>query len=127
MRIDLVQVRSVHVAPPQDQRGAHVPLIPEEHPLEQRARRDHPALRVAGVHPEQLHLAGDELGRLLGVGGGAGAAAVDVGGDVVDFEAVLVGDGGVVGGARVGAEDDAVGVDEADDGGAGFGGEGEDG
>mmetsp|Transcript_1710 Transcript_1710/g.3257 ORF Transcript_1710/g.3257 Transcript_1710/m.3257 type:complete len:285 (+) Transcript_1710:352-1206(+) len=127
MRINLIQMRSVHVAPPQHQRGAHVPLIPEQHPLEQRARRDHPALRVARVHAEQLHLTGDELRGLLGVGGGAGPAAVDVGGDVVDFEAVLVGDGGVVGGARVGAEDDAVGVDEADDGGAGFGGEGDDG
>jgi len=44
----------------------------------------------------------------------------------VDFFAVFVRDGGVVCGAGVGAEDDAVFVDEAYDCGAGFGGEGGD-
>lgn len=45
----------------------------------------------------------------------------------MDLLAILIGDGGVVGGAGVGSEDDAVFVDEAYDGGSGFGGEGEDG
>ena len=75
---------------------------------------------TVGIQSEQLHLRRDGIGRLFGVGGRAGATAVNVGGDVVDFFAVLVGDGGVVGGAGVGSEDDAVGVDEADDGGACF-------
>jgi len=44
----------------------------------------------------------------------------------VDFFTVFVGDGGIVCGAGVGAEDDAVFVDEAYDCGSGFGGEGGD-
>lgn len=44
----------------------------------------------------------------------------------MDFFAVFVGDGGVVCGAGVCAEDYAVFVDEAYDCGAGFGGEGGD-
>ena len=44
----------------------------------------------------------------------------------MDFFAVFVGDGGVVCGAGVCSEDNAVFVDEAYDCGAGFGGEGGD-
>lgn len=44
----------------------------------------------------------------------------------MDFFTVFVGDGGVVCGAGVGAEDDALFVDEAYDCGSGFGGEGGD-
>ena len=40
----------------------------------------------------------------------------------MNFIAILIGHGGVVRGAGVGTEDNAVGVDEADDGGAGLGG-----
>ena len=44
----------------------------------------------------------------------------------MDFFAILVGDGGVIRRAGVSSEDDAVFVDEAHDGGASFGGHGED-
>jgi hypothetical protein len=44
----------------------------------------------------------------------------------MDFFTVFIGYGCIVGGASVGAEDDAVFVHEAYDGGAGFGGEGGD-
>jgi hypothetical protein len=77
------------------------------------------------IEPQQLHLGRDGIGRLFGIGGSAGTAAVDVGGYVMDFLAIFVGDGGVVGGAGVGAENYAVFVDEAYDCGAGFEGFGE--
>lgn len=78
-----------------------------------------------GVETQQLHLGGDGIGGLFGVGGRTGPAAVDVGGYVVDFFAVFVGDGRVVCGAGVCPEDYAVAVDEAYDCGACFEGFGE--
>ena len=54
------------------------------------------------IHLDKLRLVGDELGRLLSVRGRAGAAVVDVGHEVADLLAALVGDGDVIGGARVG-------------------------
>ena len=123
--VDLVHVRSGGVDAAQNEGGGDVALITEQHALEHGTRGDDAALRSAHVHPEELELARYELGGLLGVGGGAGAAAVDVGGEVVDLLAVLVGHLRAAGGPGVGAKDDAVLVDEADDGGARLGGHGE--
>lgn len=67
-------------------------------------------------------MTGDQFGSLFGIGGSTSAAAVDIGCNVMNFIAILIGHGGVVRGAGVGTEDNAVGVDEADDGGAGLGG-----
>mmetsp|Transcript_11888 Transcript_11888/g.20650 ORF Transcript_11888/g.20650 Transcript_11888/m.20650 type:complete len:200 (+) Transcript_11888:589-1188(+) len=127
MRIDLIEMRSIHIASPEHQRRRDVPLITKEHSLQQRARRDQAGLSIARIHPQQFHLTRNEFRRLFGIGGGTRAAAVNVGCDVMNLFAIFVGDGGVVRGTGVGAEDDAVFVDEADDGGSGFGGEGEDG
>jgi len=70
-------------------------------------------------------LGGDDLGGFLGIRGGSRSAAVDVGGEVVDFFTVFVGDFGAPRGARVGSEDDAAFECEADDCGSRFGGLGE--
>lgn len=56
----------------------------------------------------QLQLAGHHARHVLCVGRRTGAAAVDVGGDEVDFLAVFVGHRGARGGARVGAQHHAV-------------------
>lgn len=66
----------------------------------------------------QLQVGGDQLGGLLSVGGSAGAAAVHVGRQVVDLLAVERGDGAAICGACVGAQNHAVLVDDATDGGA---------
>lgn len=68
------------------------------------------------VKPRMLHGAPDELRGLLRVGRRARAAAVDVGRQVVDLLAVLVGHLGAARGARVGAQHHAVLVDDAGDG-----------
>jgi len=56
----------------------------------------------------QLHLSADHRRHILRVGSCACAAAVDVGGNVVDLLAVLVGDDGSLGRASVCAEQDTV-------------------
>lgn len=65
-------------------------------------------------------MGGDGIGGLFGISGGSGSAAVNVGGDVMDFFTIFVGYGGVVGGAGIGSQYYSVAVDEANDGGAGF-------
>ena len=125
VRVDLVHVRSGGIDAAQDESGGDVALVTEQHALEHGTGGNDAALGSPHVHPEELELARYELGGLLGVGGGAGPAAVDVGGEVVDLLAVLVGHLRAAGGPGVGAKDDAVLVDEADDGGARLGGHGE--
>ena len=122
MGIDLVHMWSIDITTPQDQRGRHVALILEEHPLEHGTGGDDPRLTSAGVHPEQIQLRRDDFGGFLGVGCGSGSAAVDVGGEVVDFFAVFVGYFCASCGAGVGSEDHAVFEGEAYDRGSGFGG-----
>ena len=63
----------------------------------------------------QLEVGGDESGGEFGVGGGTGACAPDLWGDVVQFLAVFVGDDGTRGGSRVGGDDDPAVEDAADD------------
>ncbi|KAJ8556591.1 hypothetical protein ON010_g9375 [Phytophthora cinnamomi] len=103
-----------------------------------------PASTARATHQAvQLQLRRDERCGVLRVGGRAGAAAVDVGRDVVDLLAVLVHDDGAARRARVGAQHHAILqnkininkcshycstiarpclVDDADDGGACLGG-----
>ncbi len=52
----------------------------------------------------QLKVGGDECGGELGVGGGAGAGAPDLRGNVVKLFTVFVGDDGAGGGAGVGSD-----------------------
>jgi hypothetical protein len=112
----------------------------EEALLEHR-HRGHDARLAPGAERVERHVARDERGRELGVRGRAGAAAADVVRDVVDLcarassacagravgcgmgrarpgahlLAVLVRDDRALGRARVGAEDDAVAEEAADD------------
>ena len=125
MRVDLEHMRSGGIDATQDESGGDLALVTEQHALEHGTGGDDAALGSPHVHPEELELARYQLGGLLGIGGGAGPAAVDVGGKVVDLLAVLVGHLRAAGGPGVGAKDDAVLVDEADDGGARLGGHGE--
>lgn len=62
----------------------------------------------------------DELRRFFSVGGGTRPAAVNVGGEVVDFFAVFVGYFITCGGAGVGSENDAVFENDSDDCGSSF-------
>ncbi len=107
-----------------DEVCADVALVAEQVLLQHRHDgRD--ARRAAGAETMELQVGGCDGRGELGVGGGAGASAPDLGGDVVQFLAVLVGHDGARGGAGVGGDDDAGGVDAADDGGAGAGGAGQ--
>ena len=107
MRVDGEQVRPFDVDAAQHQRGRDVALVPEQVRLEHLQGRGD-AGRAARGEAVQGQGRGDHARRVFRVGRGAGAAAVDVGGDEVDLLAVFVRDGGAGGGARVGPEDDAV-------------------
>jgi organic hydroperoxide reductase OsmC/OhrA len=67
-----------------------VALIPEQMLLEHRHACHH-AWFAACRERVQLKLRGDERGRELGVGGGSGSRAPDLGCDVVQLLAVLAG------------------------------------
>jgi hypothetical protein len=74
-----------------DEVGADVALVAEEVLLEH-GHAGHDAGLAAGRERVQLELRADQGGGELGVGGGAGARAPDVGRNVVQLLAVLVGD-----------------------------------
>mmetsp|Transcript_26829 Transcript_26829/g.66412 ORF Transcript_26829/g.66412 Transcript_26829/m.66412 type:complete len:313 (+) Transcript_26829:276-1214(+) len=114
VRVDRVERRAGAVDAAQHERGAHVPLIAEEHPLEHRTGGDHARL-LAGRHAVEFKLRRDQGGRRLGVGRSTRAAAPDVVRNVVDLLAVLIGHCVALGGARVGAEHDAALIDDAND------------
>ena len=115
--MDAVDVRPQPVHAAQHQRRGDVTLVLEQH-LRQHLERGAERSLAARVERVQLQVGGDQLGGLLGVGRGAGAAAVHVGRQVVDLLAVKRGHRAAVGGARVGSQDDAVLEDDAADGGA---------
>jgi hypothetical protein len=73
-----------------DEVGADVALVAEEVLFEEGHAGDDAGL-AAGGEGVQLELGGDEGRGELGVGRCAGAGAPDVGGDVVQLLAVLVG------------------------------------
>lgn len=93
MGVDGEEVGARGVDPRDDEVGADVALIAEEVLLEHGHAGDDAGLASRG-HGVQLELGGDEGRGELGVGGGAGAGAPDLGGDVVKLLAVLVGDDG---------------------------------
>lgn len=97
------QMRTRGIHPGDDKVRPDVPLVPEEVLLEQRHAGDDAGL-PAGGEGVQLQVAADERGGELGVGGGAGAGAPDLRGDVVELLAVLVGDDGAGRGAGVGCD-----------------------
>ena len=72
-----------------DEIGADVALVAEEVLFEHCHAGDDARL-AAGGEGVQLEVGGDEGCCEFGVGGGAGAGTPDVGGDVVEFFAVLV-------------------------------------
>lgn len=94
-----------------DQVGADVALVAEEVLLEQRHAR-HDAGLAARRERVQLQVGRDEGGGELGVGGGAGAGAPDLGSNVVQLFAVLIGDDGARRGSGVGCDLFAVGVSQ---------------
>ena len=57
----MVQVRAVHVAAAEDERGTHVALVAEEHPFEQGHGRHHARLH-ARVQSVELELGGGRGG-----------------------------------------------------------------
>ena len=67
---------------------ANMALVAEEVLFEERHDGDD-ARRAAGGEGVELEVGGDEGGGEFGVGGCAGAGAPDLGGDVVEFLAVL--------------------------------------
>lgn len=101
MGVDGEEVGARGVAAGNDEVGADVALVAEQMLLEEGHAGDDAGL-AAGGERVQLELGGDEGGGELGVGGGAGAGAPDLGGDVVKLFAVLVGDDGARGGSRIG-------------------------
>ena len=103
MRINLIKVGTVDVAPSQNECGGNVSLIPKEHSFEEGAGRDYATGGGGAVETQEFHLGCDGFGGFFCVGGRAGSAAVNVGCDVVDFVAVFVCYGGVVCGAGVGS------------------------
>ena len=86
-----------------DQVGTDVTLVLEEVLLQEGHAGDHAGL-PAGGQGVQLELGGDEGGGELGIGGGSGAGAPDLWGDVVQLLAVLVGDDRAARGPRIGGD-----------------------
>jgi hypothetical protein len=82
-----VRARGVHAR--NDEVGADVPLVAEEVLLQHRHAR-YDARLAAGREGVQLEVRRDDGGCEFRVGGGAGARAPDLGGNVVEFFAVLV-------------------------------------
>ena len=107
VRVDGEQVRPLDVDAAEHERRRDVALVPEQMRLEHLQGRGD-ARGAARREAVQRERGRDHARRVFGVGRGARAAAVDVRGDKVDLLAVLVGDGGARGRARVGPEDDAV-------------------
>jgi hypothetical protein len=56
----------------------------------------------------QFELGADHVGGEFGVGGGTSSTAVNVGGDVVDFLAILVGNDGALCGSRIRTQNNPV-------------------
>ena len=82
------EVGACGVAAGDDEVGADVALVAEEVLLEHGHAGDDTGF-AAGGEGVQFEVGGDEGGGEFGVGGGAGAGAPDLGGDVVEFFAVL--------------------------------------
>jgi len=101
--VDGEQVGAGGVDAGDDQVGADVALVAEQVLLEHGHAGDDAGL-AAGGQGVQLELGADEGGCELGVGGGAGAGAPNVGRDVVQLLAVLVGDDGAGCGSCVGGD-----------------------
>mmetsp|Transcript_22060 Transcript_22060/g.54578 ORF Transcript_22060/g.54578 Transcript_22060/m.54578 type:complete len:301 (+) Transcript_22060:1024-1926(+) len=119
--VDGVEVGPVDINATENECRRNVALVLEEHALEHCEGGVDAALAARGEAVE-LELGRNVHGGHLGVGGGAGTAAHDVGSDVVNFHAVLFEDGASGSRASVGTEDDAAVIDDAADGGACFAG-----
>ena len=117
MGADLVEVGARGVDAAEDEVGADVALVPEEHLLQHAVGRAHAHLPPR-VQPEQLQLRLHHGRRLVAVGRRPRAGAVHVGRHLVQLLAVLVGDDGAARRPRVGAEHNAVLEYDATDGGA---------
>lgn len=90
VRVDGEEVGSRGIDTGHDEVGADVALVAEEVLLEHGHACDD-ARFAPGGEGVQLELGADQGGRELGVGGCAGAGAPDVGRDVMELLAVLVG------------------------------------
>ena len=88
MRMHSKQMRPCRVTPSDDEVGADVALVAVE-VLFQHCHDGDDAGFAAGGEGVEFEVGGDEGGGEFGIGGGAGARAPDLGGDVVEFFAVL--------------------------------------
>mmetsp|Transcript_25786 Transcript_25786/g.38439 ORF Transcript_25786/g.38439 Transcript_25786/m.38439 type:complete len:204 (+) Transcript_25786:44-655(+) len=50
MRINLIQMWSIHITPTQHQCRTHIPLITKQHPFQHGACRHNPRLSISGIH-----------------------------------------------------------------------------
>lgn len=113
--VDGEEVGAGGVAASDDQVGADMALVPEEVLLEEGHAGDDAGF-AAGGERVQLELGGDEGGGELSIGGGTSTGTPDLGGDVVELLAVLVGDDGARGGSGIGCNHDTAVKNASHDG-----------
>ena len=118
MRRDREQLRACAVVPAEHKRRANITLVLEKALLQQRHRRDH-ARTLACVQLVELDVARNQVCHKLGIRRCARTATPDMVRDIVNLLAVFVGHDGALRGPRVGAEHDAIFVDQAHDRGTG--------